>query len=42
VFDQQGELMALFFGARKPGQPELSEWRHLLAHLVGVEEGSPA
>ncbi|WP_029462369.1 hemin-degrading factor [Serpentinimonas barnesii] len=40
VFDQQGELMALFFGARKPGHPELTEWRHLLAHLTGVEEGS--
>jgi len=41
VFDQQGDLMALFFGARKPGQPELLEWRHLLEHLTGVEEGLP-
>lgn len=33
VFDAQGELMAMFFGARQPGQPELAAWRLMLAHL---------
>jgi putative hemin transport protein len=33
VFDADGELMAMFFGARKPGQPELAGWRLILAHL---------
>jgi len=42
VFDAHGDLMALFFGARKPGKPELTEWRHLLAHLSGAEEGASA
>ena len=39
VFDAAGELMAMFFGARKPGQPELQGWRDLLAPLreAGVE-----
>lgn len=33
VFDDQGELMAMFFGARKPGKPELPAWRQLLEPL---------
>lgn len=33
VFDAEGELMTMFFGARKPGQPELEGWRLILAHL---------
>lgn len=33
VFDAAGQLMAMFFGARKPGQPELQGWRDLLAPL---------
>jgi putative hemin transport protein len=33
AFDDQGELMAMFFGARKPGQPELQSWRELVAQL---------
>ncbi|OGB91359.1 MAG: hemin receptor [Burkholderiales bacterium RIFCSPLOWO2_12_FULL_67_210] len=37
VFDAQGELMAMFFGARKPGQPELAAWRQILSHLQWVE-----
>lgn len=39
-FDAQGELMAMFFGARKPGKPELGAWRDILAHLPTVN--SPA
>ena len=33
AFDDRGELMAMFFGARKPGQSELPAWRHIVAHL---------
>jgi putative hemin transport protein len=33
VFDGDGGLMAMFFGARKPGQPERADWRALLAPL---------
>jgi putative hemin transport protein len=33
AFDGDGELMAMFFGARKPGQPELARWRALVAGL---------
>lgn len=33
VFDADGELMAMFFGARKPGQPERDDWRALLMPL---------
>lgn len=30
VYDAQGELIVQFFGARKPGKPELVEWRNLM------------
>lgn len=33
LFDQAGTLMAMFFGARKPGQPERAGWRDLVAAL---------
>lgn len=33
LFDQAGELIAMFFGERKPGKPELHQWRDL-AHAV--------
>ncbi|WP_066272992.1 hemin-degrading factor [Hydrogenophaga palleronii] len=33
AFDQHGELMAMFFGARKPGQAELQAWRQIVAQL---------
>ena len=38
AFDHSGELMAMFFGARKPGKPELQGWRDLVARLPGVQE----
>ncbi|MBA4267107.1 MAG: hemin-degrading factor, partial [Comamonadaceae bacterium] len=38
AFDADGELMAMFFGARKPGQVEQAAWRHLLAHLQVLEQ----
>lgn len=33
LFDAQGQVIALVFGARKPGAPELDGWRSLLAGL---------
>ncbi|CAN5177631.1 hemin-degrading factor [soil metagenome] len=33
VFDAQGELMAMFFGSRKPGMPEQQAWRDIAARL---------
>lgn len=42
AFDHGGELMAMFFGARKPGQPELQGWRDLVARLPGVQEVADA
>jgi len=35
AFDGQGELMAMFFGARKPGQSELAAWRHIVGRAQG-------
>lgn len=37
AFDRQGELMAMFFGARKPGKPELEAWRGIVAKLPRME-----
>lgn len=33
LFDAYGDLMAMFFGARKPGKPELAGWRALATGL---------
>lgn len=33
AFDADGELMVIFFGARKPGKPELERWREIVAGL---------
>ncbi len=33
AFDHEGELMAMFFGARKPGKPELEAWRDIVRKL---------
>lgn len=34
LYDADGELMAQFFGERKPGKPELLAWRNIVAHLL--------
>ena len=34
IFDDAGELILQLFGARKPGQPELPEWRRALGRLL--------
>lgn len=33
VFNEMGEIIVQFFGKRKPGIPELTEWRELVATL---------
>ncbi|MDO5291095.1 MAG: ChuX/HutX family heme-like substrate-binding protein [Pseudomonadota bacterium] len=42
VFDAQGRDIALFFGARKPGVPELAAWRALVAGLPRLPEAVAA
>ena len=37
AFDAQGDLMAMFFGARKPGQVEKPAWRKIVSNLVNSE-----
>ena len=37
IFDARGELMAMFFGARKPGVPEREEWRRIVRSLAPLE-----
>jgi len=36
LFDQQGNSIALVFGKRKPGVPELKEWQVAVNEVVGV------
>ena len=33
LFDAQGETIAMLFGERKPGKPELCEWRALIDNI---------
>lgn len=35
-FNNEGEDVALFFGRRKPGIPEMNEWRELVAELERI------
>ncbi|WP_332778461.1 hemin-degrading factor [Polaromonas sp.] len=37
VFDGEGELMAMFFGSRKPGVPEQQAWRDIAARLPRLQ-----
>jgi putative hemin transport protein len=34
IFDASGEMIVQFFGKRKPGIPELEEWRQLVSDLL--------
>ncbi|MGF6231376.1 putative hemin transport protein [Inquilinus ginsengisoli] len=36
LFDVDGTLMAMLFGARKPGQPERADWRELVARVSAL------
>lgn len=38
LFDEDGEQIATFFGARKPGKPELEEWRMITSELKKLED----
>lgn len=38
VFDANGDLMAMFFGSRKPGIPEQQAWRDIAARLPRREQ----
>ena len=35
LFDDKGEMIVQFFGKRKPGNPELAQWRGLIHPLAG-------
>jgi len=37
AFDDEGALMAMFFGARKPGVPEREAWRQIVRGLSRME-----
>lgn len=37
IFDANGDLMAMFFGSRKPGIPEQQAWRAIAARLPRLE-----
>jgi len=38
VFDTNGDLMAMFFGSRKPGIPEQQAWRDIAARLPRLDK----
>ncbi len=40
TFDANGDLMAMFFGSRKPGIPEQQAWRDIAARLPRLEAPS--
>ena len=33
AFDAENRNILLMFGARKPGKPELEDWRAIVAHI---------
>jgi putative hemin transport protein len=39
LFDAQGQTIAMCFGERKPGRPELCAWRELIDGLLGDRAG---
>ena len=40
LFDDRGDTIALFFGKRKPGQPEDPAWRELVAALTPARQAA--
>ena len=42
VFDAQGDAIAMIFGLRKPGQPELVAWRGLLDDIQETQQACAA
>jgi putative hemin transport protein len=41
LFDAAGDTIAMFFGERKPGRPELCAWRRLIDGLVAAPQWLP-
>jgi len=37
IFDKNGEVIAMMFGARKPGKPELESWRETILQIEKLE-----
>lgn len=37
LFDHDGQTIAMLFGVRKPGQPELPAWRQMLVNLTSAQ-----
>ncbi|GAK46195.1 haemin-degrading family protein [Tepidicaulis marinus] len=37
IFGEDGEVIAMMFGERKPGQPELEGWREIVSELEKLE-----
>ena len=37
IFDGEGELIATFFGKRKPGIPELELWREIIGEIPSID-----
>ncbi|PHI21905.1 hemin-degrading factor [Lewinellaceae bacterium SD302] len=42
LFDAEGRMIVYFFGARKPGKPELTDWRKILETLAAQPQSQPA
>lgn len=42
LYDAQGQTIAMLFGARKPGKPELCEWRTLIDNLARESDACAA
>lgn len=40
LFDAQGQVIAMFFGERKPGRPELPGWRSLAHGLLQADDAA--
>ncbi|RDK00333.1 hemin-degrading factor [Paraburkholderia lacunae] len=42
LFDSRGENIAMLFGTRKPGTPELDGWRELIAEIEALRDEASA
>ncbi len=40
IFDKNSEIIATFFGKRKPGIPELNVWREIISQIPAKQEAS--
>ncbi|HEY8378551.1 MAG TPA: ChuX/HutX family heme-like substrate-binding protein, partial [Nannocystis sp.] len=41
LFDEAGDPIAAFYGAPRPGRPEIDAWRELLELLPTADEPAP-